>query len=136
MDAAVSTKDGITRMRLQGMAVEAECVGTDSQPWGGADAFKYRVVLNVDGHERWETFAWGSQVDHERGDNTRAEEMAWMVLDELLGAYWDSDEFFQMAMGEDGDEERARKLIAYIDYAESIAEALQLNEEAIREAQE
>lgn len=125
------------RLDAEGLIVTADYLEEGTQPWGSAPCYVYVVHISATEGE-WTTKAYGSQNDYANGDHSHAEEMAWMVLDELLSAYWDSDEFAQLALGEPDDInlERVRGVIDLIDYAKRIGGRLESIEAEIRAYQD
>ena len=89
------------------MSCTVENEGPRPQPWDrGETAYQYRVTVRH-GHVRYTSPAWGSIADYRRGKKD-PRSMAAMVLDELLSAACDPNEFVQMVMGE----ETGRKALA------------------------
>lgn len=125
------------RFDAEGLIVTSDYREEGTQPWGGAPCYVYIVHVSATEGD-WTTKAYGSQHDYSNGDKDHAEEMAWMVLDELLSAYYDPDEFLQLALGEPDeiDLERVRGVIGLIDYAERIGGRLESIEAEIRAYQD
>ncbi len=132
-------QDSATRIDLPDMIVTAEADGEAVQPWSGKPSYRYSVSVSARGcGPSWVSPAYGSQHDYEQGDNGHAEEMAWMVLNDLLSAWDDPEEFFQMALGEPDLQtlSKVRGVLSVIDYAEKIGETLEANRESIAEGYE
>jgi hypothetical protein len=133
------TDQGIDcEIRLAEMIVSARYVDENVQPWGGASCFRYHVRISAADGGEFAQYAYGSQVDFEQGRNDRAEELAWMVLDDLWSACNDPEEFFEMAISEPDrvDLERVRGVLSVIDYAEKISRVLDINSSDIEEARD
>lgn len=82
------------------MSCTVENEGPRPQPWDrGETAYQYRVTVRH-GHVRYTSPAWGSIADYRQGKKD-LRGMAAMVLDELLSAATDPDEFIRMSMGEE-----------------------------------
>lgn len=116
---------------LDGLTVSIEDDGTDKQPWTpNATVYRYRVTIEDTDGNRYEASAWGSINDYEqmRRDN---ENIGWMVVDELLNAAYDPDEFFTMATEGEGGRQRAQQILDLIATAEKMLPALERNEDAI-----
>ena len=126
-----------TRINLTDMVVFSELAGEAVQPWSDRPCFKYRVHINARrGAHVFTQDAYGSQADYENGDSGHAEELAWLVLHDLLSAYDDPEEFFELAFGEPDavSLDRVRGILSVIDFAVLIGETLEVNREAIAEA--
>jgi len=110
----------------QGFHVQVMQAGHTAPSWGdGEPRPRYAVTVTKDG-VIYQTHAWGSLHDMDEGHYDRYSEMAAMVLDELASAYCDPDEFFNLAVGEDGrmPRERAKQLEAIIEQAQAVGEPL------------
>lgn len=81
------------------MKITVKDAGTGQPPWGRDVVHKYHVTVAHRG-ARYSADAYGSIADHESGKR-RPAEMAAMVLDELLSAAADPDEFVAMVVGEE-----------------------------------
>lgn len=113
-----------------GLRVRAVFAEHDEQPWGEhRPAPRYDVSVTC-GDLSYKTSAWGSQADFEE-DRHRAREMAFMVLDEMLSAANDPDEFASMATGEEATREQLKRVTALLDAAEEFSDVLTLNQETI-----
>lgn len=74
--------------------------GTGEPPWRGGSAgtvYKYQVSVS-DGSARYSSTAWGSIHDYER-KHRDPKGIGAMVVDELLSANADPDEFVSLVMG-------------------------------------
>jgi hypothetical protein len=113
-----------------GLRVHAEYEETAEQPWErGGYAPRYKVTVTC-GELRYECPAWGSQADYEE-DRYRAREIAFMVLNEMLSAAMDPDEFASMATGENATREQLKRVTALLDAAEEFSDVLELNRDTI-----
>ena len=123
------------KIELGDLSVTSKVAGESTQPWSGKPCFGYKISVST----RWghyDTKGFGSQVDYENGIDSREEEMAWMILHDLLSAYDDPEEFFSMSLGEpdDIDLQRVRGILETIDFANKIGAELDKNREVIEES--
>jgi hypothetical protein len=91
-------------MRLGALNITCKAVGEDVPPWGhgeGRPVYKYRVRVTHSAFKtsNYSTYAWGSINDHQKGKHD-CDGIGAMVVDELLSAASDPDEFVHMVMGE------------------------------------
>jgi len=95
-------------MKLGNLNVSCKVVGEDEQPWNPhAVVYKYRVTVSL-GKARYSSDAWGSAHDYERGKHD-CDSISVMVVDELLSANADPDEFLTMVMGEASGREALKR---------------------------
>lgn len=101
--------------------------GEGVPPWSDRDEPTYRYAITVAdnaGHV-YRCKAWGSIYDMERGNDQEHKRMGAMVLDELASAYYDPDEFWAMAIGEERpSRERVREVEALLDAAKAFGKSL------------
>jgi hypothetical protein len=125
----------VKRVELDGLTFEVEPEGEGRQPWGGGTAWQYRVrVTDAEGNA-YESPAWGSIHDFESGAYPEASsrDIGYMVVGELLSAYFDPDEFFSMATEGEGGRARAQSILSIIATAERMGPALDRNADAVHE---
>lgn len=121
---------------LDGLIVRVSNDGEGSAPWQTPDegpVYRYRVEVEAP-EGTYTTNAWGSRHDRERANDQDHESIGYMVLGELLSAaYYDPDEFFQMATEGTSGRGRARRVLEIIDTAEALLPALERNADAIQD---
>lgn len=125
----------VMNVRREGVIVNGYLVGEGVQPWSGKPCFVYEVTFSVRDAGEWSQKAYGSQVDYENGESAREEEITRMVVGELLDAYNDPEEFWQLATGEPdlNTLDSARHIIELIDYAAKAGPLLEQLEDFARE---
>lgn len=106
-------------IREDGVIVSAKLVVDSVQPWSGKPCFAYRVDLSIRNAGEYQEYAYGSQKDYEDGVDDQEQDMARLVVSDLLSAYDDPEEFWQLATGEPdlSSLDKARHIIKLIDYA-------------------
>lgn len=122
-------------IRRDGVIVNAHFDSEGIQPWSDKPCFVYRVNVSVRGAGEYSEYAYGSQADYENGEKDKEEDMARMVVSDLLSAYHDPDEFWQLATGEPDlyPLDKTRKIIELIDYAAEAGAKLEQLEDFARE---
>jgi hypothetical protein len=131
-------------MRLGVLTVTCKVIGEEMQPWGkhGGMAFKYKVTVRHSAFKSasYTANAWGSQHDYSQGKHS-CDSIGAMVVDELLSAASDPDEFMDMVVGHGEDPGAGKDIVKRVKAAEkTIKAAKQFRHEelarAVEEAQE
>jgi len=122
----------MNRYELDGLTITVEDAGEGVQPWSdGLRCFVYKVTVDDECGPEYETLAYGSQHDYERGIR-EPRSIGGMVADELLSAAFDPDEFWTLAIGDERpNRERYEQVTKVIDTAAAMEPSLERNQEAI-----
>jgi hypothetical protein len=119
-----------TTRKLDGLTLTVESLGEGTPPWEDWTVFRYQVTVEDEGGNQYVSDAWGSRHDYENGE-TDEDGIGWMVLDELLSAAYDPDEFFSMAIEGNNARARAEQILAMVATAEAMFPALKRNQDTI-----
>lgn len=115
------------RELADGLHVKARHADNSEGVHGGL-RHRYEVTVTY-GEHTYTASAWGSLADYEE-DRYDARQMAFMVLDEMLSAVNDPDEFAAL-MGDSPSAQQVRMMASLLDAVPNFEDALEANAETI-----